>query len=324
VNEEASFRSVSLAATAHAARFLAHPGTTGFGMGLRTVAGMPTLQPVAKVFVERKLPLQQIAPDDVLPRYLTLSDGRTLAVDVEELEPIQVPPPRRSAPAALAVQSTPLRGYLRPACGGASIANYLFPVGTLGITVVDFTGSIFVLSCNHVLGLLNKATNGQPVLQPAPEDGGNAASQIGTFARLVPLRFSKDAINSVDAALALVPAGATVPNIGYLGQPRGLAPRSSLSIGQPVWKVGRTSGLTGGYISALNVVVPANYSSMGGPSVGFLGDQILTTAMAEYGDSGSILFDSSFRVVGMLCGGSANGAIFNHIENVLAALGVSL
>jgi hypothetical protein len=50
--------------------------------------------------------------------------------------------------------------------------------------------------------------------------------------------------------------------------------------------------------------------------------QIITTAMAAGGDSGSLLMNGDLEAVGLLFAGSAMVTIHSHISDVEAALGV--
>ena len=60
----------------------------------------------------------------------------------------------------------------------------------------------------------------------------------------------------------------------------------------------------------------------GAAGIGLFRHQILTTAMAAGGDSGSLLMDRSLKAVGLLFAGSSRITIYNHIADVEAALGV--
>jgi hypothetical protein len=307
----------------HARTLLARPDTLAVGVGLKTVAGQMTAMPAMKVFVAHKRPLVELAPADVLPRTVSAPDGTTVLTDVEAMEPIEVPPPPAPMRAAENATAWPLRQAMRPALGGASIANALFSVGTMTLGVFDAFGYPYALSCNHVLGLLGQAVPGQPILQPSPADGGVwPASQIGTFARAVPMDFSPNAVNLVDGAIASVGAWSTLASIWSVGPPIGVASRSMLAVGQPVWKVGRTTGLTAGSIVALDATVKADYTRLGGPSTGMLGEQILTTSIAQFGDSGSLVYDAYLRALGMVCGGSSTNTVCNLMTNVTTALGI--
>ena len=51
-------------------------------------------------------------------------------------------------------------------------------------------------------------------------------------------------------------------------------------------------------------------------------DQVLTTNMAQPGDSGSVVVDEYNRVCGLLSAGSQTVSVFARIQNVCEALGV--
>ena len=53
-------------------------------------------------------------------------------------------------------------------------------------------------------------------------------------------------------------------------------------------------------------------------------NQIITNAMSESGDSGSILLNNSNKAVGLLFAGSNSYSIFNHISAVLKTLNIKL
>jgi hypothetical protein len=64
--------------TAYEAELMRKANVVGVGIGLRQHQGQPTDQPVIVVSVTHKVPVYQLAPDDVIPREL---DG--VPVDVE-------------------------------------------------------------------------------------------------------------------------------------------------------------------------------------------------------------------------------------------------
>lgn len=81
----------------------------------------------------------------------------------------------------------------RPARPGMSIGHYKITAGTLGAVVRDrATGEQLILSNNHILanatdGKYGRAAIGDPILQPAPYDGGQATDRIATLFRFSPL-----------------------------------------------------------------------------------------------------------------------------------------
>lgn len=168
---------------------------------------------------------------------------------------------------------------------GASIGHPSVTAGTLGCYVVNADGAVGVLSNNHVLADSGRATLGDPVLSPAAADGGGDANRIGWLHDVVPLRLVG---NEVDAAVALLEApgvGMTntvdgVPLTGPLGDDE--ITELFAQTGQ-VRKRGRTTGLTAGAISAIE---------LDGLTVGY--------------DSGSFVFDRNIEVEGLA------GAPFSH------------
>lgn len=60
----------------------------------------------------------------------------------------------------------------RPVPCGVSVGHPQITAGTLGCLVRNAKGQLFILSNNHVLSNSNSAQLGEPILQPAPSDGG--------------------------------------------------------------------------------------------------------------------------------------------------------
>ena len=66
--------------------------------------------------------------------------------------------------------------------------------GTLGTLVKNPFGDLFILSNNHVLGLVNQATVGHPVIQPGLIDQNcfqDIGDTVATFSDLVEIKFKK-------------------------------------------------------------------------------------------------------------------------------------
>jgi hypothetical protein len=214
---------------------------------------------------------------------------------------------------------------------------------------------MFVLSNNHVLANSNDAQIGDPILQPGPVDGGTLANdRIATLESFVPIRFQvpeppsecsfatavigalnagceiigsrtryrivsiQQQENLVDAAIARpVRAADVVDRIQEIGAIAGTA---SATLGTPVKKSGRTTGLTTGEVAQIDVTVDVQY---GAGQIARFTDQLLAGAMSQGGDSGSAVLDDQSRLVGLLFAGSETTTIINRIEHVFAALGVS-
>ncbi len=246
----------------------------------------------------------------------------------------------------------------RPAPGGVSIGHINVTAGTLGC-LVEKNDRIYILSNNHVLANSNNAQKGDSILQPGTYDGGsfpndfiarlsefvpirfegeendspcfiasaisdilNAfASMLGSRTRLIPLRTQqKEAIeNLVDCALAEPVNVAEVKNeILEIGPIRGVAEGT---LGMPIKKSGRTTGLTTGTIEQIDVTVKVSY---GENKTAVFVDQLMAGNMSAGGDSGSAVLNENNEIVGLLFAGSNTNTIMNRIQNVFSALQVKL
>jgi hypothetical protein len=198
--------------------------------------------------------------------------------------------------------------------------------GTFGAVVIKGSAR-YALSNNHVFARENKASNGEPIVQPGRYDNkpkcGNDVSteKLGTLADYVTIRFGSGT-NTVDAAIAQPASGvtlscATAP--GYYGLP-GSTTRDA-ALGMAIQKVGRTSGLTTAVVTALNATVKVGYSS---GTATFTGQIVTSSGFSRSGDSGSLVVtnDANRNPVGLLFAGAVDGTtILNPIDDVLAALG---
>ena len=206
--------------------------------------------------------------------------------------------------------------------------------GTLGSLVEDIDGLQYVLSNNHVLARTNLAASGENIIQPGLIDQNPTCNQdtndaVAGLSEFIPILFkSKKTLpaNNVDAAIAEVRPGAVIStgeilDIGTISNTT-LDPAIDLA----VKKSGRTTGLTKGVISAVNVTVDISYGS--GKSARFI-NQILVTpgGFIASGDSGSLMVedvDTTPQAVGLLFAGSSSVAIANPIRAVLNAFGVTM
>ncbi len=307
-----------LAAAAPAAEFAAFAATpasatnvVGVGLGPKITKGSETKRPSIRFYVERKIPLAALSRADLLPSEI---DG--VPTDVVETGRLyaQVPVARRR---------------LRPAKGGCSVGFQVagsVMAGTLGCLVTDGTAR-YLLSNNHVLANENALPLGSPIFQPGLLDGGvPPADRIARLARFVPLR-PLPADNAVDAAIASLedaPGLASpriLPKVGLLGSAAPVA----AAVGMKVHKHGRTTGYTMGKVMDVSADVNVTYDF----GVARFTDQIVVRSpsgsFSDAGDSGSLVVQRvTNRATGLLFAGSATHTIANRIEEVLAALGVTL
>src|ERR1043166_3706013 len=191
----------------------------------------------------------------------------------------------------------------RPLRIGSSIAHFHVTAGTLGCFVKDREGGAtrLILSNNHVLADENQAALGDPILQPGPYDhGSNPADAVGALVRFVQLRTATS--NVVDCAISSVNAGIeidakTLTGIGALNG-LGALPTG----GVPVAKVGRTSGVTRGLVTAFE----------------------LDNVVVEY-DIGDLRFDNQIEIEGQgndpfSAGGDSGSLIVNEQNQAIALL----
>ena len=217
------------------------------------------------------------------------------------------------------------------------IANGFIIIGTLGCFVRTASGENAILSNNHVVAGQNRGVKrADRILQPGGVSVG-AGSQVATLFDFVMLNaspagaspaFGTAIFNDVDAGIASLDAGVAFGQ-GYLTSRAPLTPPNGstvASVGDQVFKVGRTSGLTRGTITDVATTV--------GPITYDFGDcwfrRSITiegnngTLFSDHGDSGSAILNASGEVVGVLYAGNGTQTYACPIGAVLSALGCTL
>jgi hypothetical protein len=283
------------------------------------------------VFVEKKKPLENLDPEDVVPPVI---DG--VRTDVVESGYITKLTKQRR----------------RPVPGGISAGHRDITTGTVGAVVFDRnTGAELFLSNNHVFADSNAGSVGDPIYQPGPYDGGRSSDTIGTLLRFVEIHFpdrpSDCQIASTIARLGnlmsaytnhesrlvpvmverenLVDAAVALPSVDVSRQILNIGPiagTTQLDIGDIVIKTGRTTGRTTGRVLYLDAEVRVNFGTHG--SAIFV-NQIITSGMSAGGDSGSVIIkmiDGKAYVGGLLFAGSEQITIANEIEDVMELLNI--
>ena len=315
-------------------RLWSHAHVVATGVGYKVTRGVKTDTLAIVCSVTEKIPLERLQSHDRVPSAI---DG--VPTDVVATGVVRALQPRT--------------GRHRPAPGGVSIAHRTVTAGTLGC-LVKRAGHVVILSNNHVLANNNDARPGDAILQPGPHDGGRFPDDhIADLEDFVPItfldapsesRFARGLIaalnagcrlirsatryrtvnlqagdNRVDAAIAK-PLGPTLvkSEILDIGTIAGLG-RGALGVA--IKKSGRTTGLTTGQITQVDVSVNVDY---GGGRVAQFTDQLLAGPMSQGGDSGSAVLDNGNRLVGLLFAGSENSTVINRIEHVFSALGLTL
>ncbi len=229
----------------------------------------------------------------------------------------------------------------RPAPVGFSIGHPDITAGTLGARVVDGSGTVYILSNNHVIANSNEASIGDPTFQPGPTDGGTSADSLAWLADFQVIDFSGD--NLMDAGIARTTTanvGAATPTDDAYGAPSstvfgdgdgdGFFDDTSQLLGLDVMKYGRTTGFTTGQISEINVTVSVCYETRGPfmcARAATFTDQVAIGGgtFSAGGDSGSLIVSQSgANPVGLLFAGSDTRTLANRIDHVLDRFGVTV
>ncbi len=222
----------------------------------------------------------------------------------------------------------------RPLLIGISIGHYKITAGTLGcFAQMRSDGSARILSNNHVLANENQAKKGDAIIQPGQFDGGkkdtDTVAALDRFVRLL-----TDKPNSVDCALAtprktIAFDARTLTGLGNLAGTR----PNPLDAGEAVAKVGRTTDVTRGRVTAIeldNVVVSYDIGNLRFDNqVEIEGAE--QGPFSQGGDSGSLIVDANFQAAALLFAGGDQGGsngqgltFANPIQAVFDALRVDL
>jgi hypothetical protein len=333
----ARLRAASAVRQRHAARLLDHRDVVGVGTGLDEAG-----EPAIRVFTARPGVRDLPASLEGVPLRVEES-GRFYA--------LRGPTCQASGNGSC----TSAERWPLPVPIGVSTGHPAITAGTIGARVTDGV-DVFALGNNHVLADVNQAALGDPMLQPGPFDGGSVAlgDAIGVLADFEPIAFCTGVIipvcsqtNLFDAALAVTsPAqlGVATPG-GEFGSLPGYGVPSALphaAYGDPdvagdedlgqlvqlaVQKYGRTTGLTTGTITAVNVTMDVCYDELCDRIARF-GDQISIGGggFSAGGDSGSLIVtnDPTHRPVALLFAGSETSTLASRIDLVLDRFGVTV
>jgi hypothetical protein len=257
-----------------------------------------------------------------------------------------------SATTHAAATSVPEVNHVRPLVAGLQIENFddddrrrvagtLKPgfliVGTLGCFVKLSNGDIALLSNNHVVAAENHGINGSDQIYQPGSLSSNPALEVSQLASFKPIMPSPAGTmppspgvvwNDIDAGVAKLTAAISFHQ-GYLSV-RGLVKPHAMAaakLGDSVFKVGRTTGLTRGTVTSVATVVgPIPYRD--GPSWfrdSFEIEGINGTQFSDHGDSGSAIVRDNGEIVGLLYAGNGQqtyacpmDAVFRFFDCTLA------
>ena len=211
--------------------------------------------------------------------------------------------------------------------------------GTLGALLQDSTGRQYLLSNNHVLARSDHAQTGDSIVQPGlidnnctPNGDGPGTVPVGELTAWLPLRVPQ---TNVDAAIAQVgshtvdPAGSILefgvrqPDGSLAAAPPGVSSTGgkgeNATLQMRIAKSGRTTGLTCGHVTALNLDVSVDYYRDCAETHPYLtktySNQIAVSGdrFSDAGDSGSLFVDSAnAEPVGLFFAGGVDAAGVSH------------
>ncbi|MDI6766882.1 MAG: hypothetical protein QME52_08680 [Bacteroidota bacterium] len=277
----------------HSMALMSKSGVVGTGVGA-DVDGKPVLL----ILTER--------PD--VPNLPTIIDGIRTRVDVV---------------GKVVAMAKGYKKTYRPVPDGVSVGNALeCAAGTIGCTV--FKGSArCMLSNNHVLARENTATIGERINQPGRYDAKPICAQTEQVAKLtgfVPINFS-GCDNEVDCAIAEYTTASVCSMVDNLYTPSSTV--VTPTVGLAVKKVGRTTGLTRGKITGINVTITVDYGASG--MAKFVNQIYVAGTFIKSGDSGSLMVtETGNNPVGLCFAGGSSSAFANPIGAVLYSLGVTI
>lgn len=286
------------------------PGVVSVGIGLRERGGSGTREPAWRVYVQEKKPLSDIPAAERIPPVV-----QGIPTDVLLWTPLK-----------------PLIGFddeedttnYNPKIGGSQIGRKgQSGFGTLGCLVRTADNKVAALTNYHVLWEESEVpSDGVGVGQPDHSD--SICCTCNEFATTLkpPAGNGYGSKGKMDCALAILKEGVKYsPRVKTLRRADSTVEQDGVIngtaaavMGDAVWKIGRTTGLTRGTISQTAPLIIAN------PNAG-LG------RMVNFGDSGSVLFETaSGKIIGLIWGmsGADNHAIATPIADVLANLNVTV
>ena len=188
--------------------------------------------------------------------------------------------------------------------------------GTLGALIQDASGRQYLLSNNHVLARSDHAAVGDSIVQPGlidnnctPSGEGPGTVPVGALTSWLPLKSAQTnadaaiaqvASRTVDANGAILELGARQPDGKLAPAPPGISSSGgkgeNASLQMKVAKSGRTTGLTCGSISTVNLDVSVDYYRDCAETRPYL-TKLFTNQIAMNGDRFSDAGDSGALVV---------------------------
>jgi hypothetical protein len=211
--------------------------------------------------------------------------------------------------------------------------------GTLGSLLKDDSGREYLLSNNHVLARSDHASVGDTIVQPGlidnsctPNGDGPGTVPVGALTAWLPLRskqtnadaaIAQIASHTVDTSGSIMELGSRLAD-GSLGSaPPGVSSSSgkgeTATLQLRVAKSGRTTGLTCGKVTALDLDVAVDYYGDCAETKPYLTKNftgqfaVSGDRFSDAGDSGALMVDSgNAEPVGLFFAGGVDGSGVSH------------
>jgi hypothetical protein len=295
--------------------WMERPGVVAIDLGFRWSKGEMTSELSIRVHVAEKKPSSQLSTEELFP-----DEIKGIRVDI--IEAVYVPQALSNSKLESAVDGRDKRYEVIPV--GVSIGSRYSTAGTLGAKVVDIkTGDEMILSNWHVLAGRPGARPGLPIWQPGWIDGGT--KEDNTIAEL-----SRWVLGPFDAAVAKLNGNRVVTTKTLEG--RSIVDVTEPRLGMRVWKSGRSTGYTEGFIDGIKMRVSIPYGELGVKRIDYVFHVVPRpgaekTEISMGGDSGAVWVDEeSGKAVGLhFAGERANlpeHALANEIIRVTKALNI--
>ena len=204
----------------------------------------------------------------------------------------------------------------RPCLGGFMISRIDGQAGTFGCLVQDFRKDIYLISCSHVLAGHSMHQIGDPIYQNRVSNSkNNVIAILSARSKLEP---STTFSTLMDAAIAKIepPVKQRVsPRIEKIGNLRGVSPTPR--VGTKVGKSGFRSELTTGKVVGKKVHAKIKIRFRDKTFYTGFKNQLIANYNSMSGDSGSIVFNRNYNVVGLHFARSNSGfALFTPITRI--------
>ncbi|MGO9436827.1 MAG: hypothetical protein ACLP00_21330 [Terracidiphilus sp.] len=206
--------------------------------------------------------------------------------------------------------------------------------GTLGSLLTDQNGKQYILSNNHIMGRVGNAAVGEAIVQPGFVDtfcNFSLPNTVAHFTAAPPIESNVDAAiaEAVPGAVAtdgeIIGLGGIASDGSYIPAPPA-GTTATATIGMPVAKSGRTTGLSCATVQAIDgdvlVDLPADCGNPVSRNVPFSG-QVVTGPLVQPGDSGSLIVEAATSRPLALVAGVTEDIQFttaNPVSDVLASL----